>query len=244
VTEARHARVDIGSIRREQIVEAAVGVIAEQGIQNLSLSEIEARAGMSRGQLTYYFPTKEAILLAVFDRLTELAHQRLGTPEGRGREASAGDWIRHLFEKLIVERPPSPQFGCLQFTFLSQITHREDFRQRLASLYEHWRSTMAEGIALDADANPPRHAASPRALATVVQALLHGLGTQLAADPNAFNQREVVDLCLDMLGMYVRGPAPGQKKAKVTANKKATPDGTGAAAAGRRPAQARSVTHE
>ncbi len=61
-------RVDVGRIRREQIVEAAVAIIAEQGIQNLSLSEIEKRAGMSRGQLTYYFPSKEDILLAVFDR--------------------------------------------------------------------------------------------------------------------------------------------------------------------------------
>ncbi len=63
------ARIDIGSIRRDQIVEAAVAVIAERGLQNLSLSEIEKKAVMSRGQLTYYFPTKESILLAVFDRL-------------------------------------------------------------------------------------------------------------------------------------------------------------------------------
>src|SRR5579859_2345543 len=130
----KRQRIDIGSIRREEIVEAAVAIITEQGLQNLSLSEIEQKAGMSRGQLTYYFPTKEAILLAVFDRLTELVHQRLGTPGGQGCEASAWDWIRHLFEKLIVDRPPNPQFGCLQFTFLSQISHREDFRQRLASL--------------------------------------------------------------------------------------------------------------
>jgi AcrR family transcriptional regulator len=245
VTEAKAPRIDIGSIRREQIVEAAVAVIAEQGIQNLSLSEIESRAGMSRGQLTYYFPTKEAILLAVFDRLLELALQRLGTPQGQAcEEASAWDWIRHLLEKLILEPPADPQFGCLQYTFLSQSNHREDFRQRLASLYEHWRSGMAQGLAIDAAANPPSRAAAPRALATIVQALLHGLAMQLAADPKAFDPREVVDLCLDMLGMYVRSPSPGQKKAKVTANKRSAPDGTGAAAAARRPAQPKSVTHE
>ena len=37
----KNARVDVGAIRREQIVEAAVSVITEQGLQNLSLSEIE-----------------------------------------------------------------------------------------------------------------------------------------------------------------------------------------------------------
>ena len=39
----KNGRINIGSIRREQIVEAAAAVIAEQGIQNLSLSEIEQK---------------------------------------------------------------------------------------------------------------------------------------------------------------------------------------------------------
>src|SRR5436309_663739 len=78
----KSTRIDVGSIRREQIIEAAVAVITEQGIQNLSLSEIENKAGMSRGQLTYYFRVKEDILLAVFDRLLQLMYQRLGKPEG------------------------------------------------------------------------------------------------------------------------------------------------------------------
>ena len=65
-------RSEVGKLRRGQIVEAAVAVIAEQGLQHLSLSEIETRAGMSRGQLMYYFPTKEDILLAAFDRLIRM----------------------------------------------------------------------------------------------------------------------------------------------------------------------------
>ncbi|HLJ98002.1 MAG TPA: TetR/AcrR family transcriptional regulator, partial [Gemmataceae bacterium] len=83
-------RIDIAKIRRDQIVEAAAAVIAEQGLQNLSLSEIEKKAGMSRGQLTYYFPAKEDILLAVFDRLVMLMTQRVGTPAGQGCDQQGG----------------------------------------------------------------------------------------------------------------------------------------------------------
>src|ERR1700693_4646898 len=94
-------RIDIAAIRREQIVEAAVSVITKQGLQGLSLSEIENRAGMSRGQLTYYFPAKEDILLAVFDRLVLLMHQRIGEPApANGQPASGWEWVRHLLEKL------------------------------------------------------------------------------------------------------------------------------------------------
>src|SRR5436309_1854283 len=61
---------DVAQMRREQILDAAEAIIAGEGIHRLSLGRIEERAGgFSRGQLTYYFATKESILLAVFDRM-------------------------------------------------------------------------------------------------------------------------------------------------------------------------------
>jgi AcrR family transcriptional regulator len=198
---------DISSIRREEIIEAAVAVIAEQGIQNLSLSEIEKKAGMSRGQLTYYFPAKEDILLAVFDRVLFLMCQRMGTPEGTTdvplEEQSGWDWVQHLFKTLFLKPPLAPEFGCLQYTFLSQIGHRDDFRHRLATLYEEWRSSMAQGLAVDLGKQSRSRPGPPRALATLIQAILHGLAMQAAADPEAFDRQEMVDLCLDMLGNYL-----------------------------------------
>src|SRR5437899_723373 len=169
-------RIDIASIRRDQIVEAAVAVIAEQVLQNMSLSELEKKAGMSRGQLTYYFPTKEEILLAVFDRHLERMYQRIGTPQEQGGKSPGGwKWTQHLLRKLLAEPPASPDFHLLQYTFLAQIGHREDFRQRLATLYEDWRSRLAQGLSEDLAELPAERAISPRALATVIQAILHGL---------------------------------------------------------------------
>jgi AcrR family transcriptional regulator len=201
----RTARIDIRSIRQEQIVEAAVAVIAEQGLQNLSLSEIEKKAGMSRGQLTYYFHAKEDILLAVFDRLLQLMYERIGQPEGNGVARPGGlELVKHLLEKLLSRPPVSQEFHVLQYTFLSQIGHREDFRQRLARLYEEWRSHMAEDFAGCQPRLPSHRALSPRALATLIQSLIHGLAMQAAADPEAFDREEMIDLCLDVLRAYLK----------------------------------------
>jgi AcrR family transcriptional regulator len=198
----------VASQRRAQVIEAAVAVIAEQGIQHLSLSAIEEKAGMARGHLTYYFPTKEDILLAVFDRVLALMYQRVGTPKGEaacaeGQQGSSG-WVEHLLRMILLQPPTSPEFTCLQYTFLSQIGHREDFRQRLASLYEEWRGNMARGLTAGLAAPPEAPAADPRLLATLVQALLHGLAMQLAADPGAFDREAMFRLCLDVLGGYLR----------------------------------------
>jgi AcrR family transcriptional regulator len=213
-------RIDIASIRREQIVEAAVAVIAEKGLQNLSLSEIENKAGMSRGQLTYYFPTKEDILLAVFDRLVLLMYERIGKPAGQECDQDSGwESVQHLLTKLLKEPPVSPDFGCLQYTFLSQISHREDFRQRLATLYETWRSGMALGLSRDVARRPAVRRVSPRALATLVQAILHGLAMQRAADPNAYDRKEMLELCLDVLSHYLWNEPGDSKKSEPEANK-------------------------
>jgi len=214
----RTPRPDIVNARREQIVEAAVAVIAAQGLPNLSLSEIEQKAGMSRGQLTYYFPTKEAILLAVFDHLLVMMCQRAGKPNGEMCDpAKPGAWLQRLEQVLqaILQSPPvSPEFHCLQYTFLSQIGYREDFRQRLANLYEEWRGLIGHDVAADLAQRRPRRPVSARALASLVQALLHGLTVQLAADPGAFDPAEMVSLCLDMLGTYLHDVSRPRKRRK------------------------------
>ncbi len=86
---------------------------------------------------------------------------------------------------------------------MSQIGHREDFRARLASLYEDWRGKMAAELAGDlAGSGVP-----PRALATFVQAVLHGLAMQRVADPGAFDRQEMLSLCLRVLNTVVGRPA-------------------------------------
>src|SRR5215813_10789260 len=170
MSQAPRARIDIAGIRRPQIVDAAAAIIAERGLQSLSLSEIEKRAGMSRGQLTYYFKTKEEILLAVFDYLVMLIHLRIGTPHGKPCDhedlQSAWAWIEHLFTALLAHPPVSPEFSCLQYTFLSQIAHREDFRERLAMLYEMWRTNMAQGFPEDRRRQRTRRDVPARAMAS------------------------------------------------------------------------------
>src|SRR5262249_56311529 len=80
---------DVAQLRREQIMDAAEAIIAQEGIHRLSLNRIEKKVGkMSRGQLTYYFPNKESILLAVHGPVV----RGISTagPRGEGREAMDG----------------------------------------------------------------------------------------------------------------------------------------------------------
>jgi hypothetical protein len=179
--------------------------------------------------------------LAVFDYLVMLIHLRIGTPEGKPcyheDVQGAWPWVEHLLTTLLAQPPVSPEFSCLQYTFLSQIAHREDFRERLAMLYERWRGGMAQGFTEDYKRNARLRQVPPRAIASVVQAIMHGLGTQLAADPNAFDRQEVLNLCLDMLSTYLGRASGAPKKLKRTTNKIAATNGAVAGQSARRPSR-------
>ena len=117
---------------------------------------------------------------------------------------------RHLFETVITKPPHHPGFHTLVYTFLSQIGHREDFRQRLAGLFEEWRGHMAEGLRRDQSAGA--RPVPPRAMASLVQAILHGLSVQLVADPHAFDRAEMLQLCTDLLGSYLGARTAAARK--------------------------------
>lgn len=53
--------------RREQILQAAYEAIDEYG-ERASLQDIAARVGVTQPALTYYFPTRDDLLLAVLER--------------------------------------------------------------------------------------------------------------------------------------------------------------------------------
>jgi TetR/AcrR family transcriptional regulator, transcriptional repressor of bet genes len=64
-------------VRRRQIVEALLRVMAERGYERASVAEIAREAGLAPGLVHYHFATKQEILLSLVDALAEGAGQRI-----------------------------------------------------------------------------------------------------------------------------------------------------------------------
>lgn len=199
---------DVARLRREQVLEAAEAIVASEGLPKLSLGRIERRTKMSRGQLTYYFPTKEAILIALFERmLRRMLAEAMADPAapqpGTGR---AWECATFAFTRKLDQPPTSRDFLSLLYTFLAQMNHREDFRRRLAGWWDEWRSMIAQDIETSVPAPRP---VAPRVAASIIQALLNGLSMQLAVDPKAFDPAEMAEACLYMLApLFGQSPKP------------------------------------
>ncbi|MFB7245556.1 hypothetical protein CW362_09115 [Streptomyces populi] len=62
---------------RELLLDATVGVLAEQGYAQFSTLAVGEAAGVSRGRLVHHFPTKLALVEATLDHLVERYRERV-----------------------------------------------------------------------------------------------------------------------------------------------------------------------
>lgn len=57
--------------KSEKILDALQQLLEEKSIQNVSVSEIASKAGIGKGSIYYYFPSKDAIVDALIERSYE-----------------------------------------------------------------------------------------------------------------------------------------------------------------------------
>ena len=68
--------------RREHLLHVGVSLLGRHGTADISIEEIAQAAGVSKGLLYHYFPTKNDFLIAVLDRSqTEMDRGQLRDPE-------------------------------------------------------------------------------------------------------------------------------------------------------------------
>ena len=67
---------------RQQIKDSAFELFARYGYSDTSVSGIARKAGISKGLIYHYFSSKEEILHAIFEDLTQLGDRAMDFPEG------------------------------------------------------------------------------------------------------------------------------------------------------------------
>ena len=92
--------------RREQIVEAATQVFAEKGFRRATIREIARAAGISEGTIYNYFEDKDALLMAILERLNETERRAEDFEEGMAAtfEGFLGEYLRRRFSLIWENR--------------------------------------------------------------------------------------------------------------------------------------------
>jgi AcrR family transcriptional regulator len=108
-------REEVAAHQRERLMEAMVQAVNERGVVATTISDLVARAGISRRTFYEHFENKEDCLLATYDTVVEELVVRL-----RAIYESTEGWfeqleaiLRALFEA-IAERPDAARLICVE----------------------------------------------------------------------------------------------------------------------------------
>jgi len=104
---ARPATYKKGLVRIETILDAAAEVLISKGYWKMTLRQIALRAGITVGNLTYYYPSKEALLKDLLEKIlsTYLEEiERIVNASGDLPEDRFVAAIEFLIEDLNTER--------------------------------------------------------------------------------------------------------------------------------------------
>src|ERR1700748_2218040 len=87
--KARAPKRARGKQRVAELLQAAAEVFAEKGYEATTMTEIASRAGAAIGSLYQFFPSKDALAEAVFNRFAERAAAAFARVEERAPGCSA-----------------------------------------------------------------------------------------------------------------------------------------------------------
>lgn len=161
--------------RRNSIARAAMLEIAENGIEDLRLKDVAARAGWTTGVLTHYFKSKEDLLS---EALKVTFREVVGEAVAESKDDRHGDyellrrWLPCSPGRLVVSKAWIAFIGSAQFSSANRALFEDYYR---LTILEGRRRLANVPLAMDLDV-----------AADMVLAFFEGLCARVVMEPDAW----------------------------------------------------------
>lgn len=174
-------RTSLADLRRGEIVDAAIRVLARAGVEGLTMRGLAAELDVSTGTITHWFATKDDVLAATLDVVAERVGDRLdaaleGVDDPRDTllaigEASVPDDVAERDEQIVWL-----ELG-------TRATRVPELAARHAALYDGWRRRIERAVRRGQEDGSFR-ALDARRWARAYAALLDGLALHVLVHPD------------------------------------------------------------
>ena len=137
---------------KEKILDASTALLAEKSFNEISLSEIAKKSGVSKGSVYYYYKNKDDILYDVADGyLQQMYDQLIAWVENKEKDTSLPRLLHYVLSRGIDD----PGKNLRLHLTADAIAGNDQIREKLINRYRTFRKVIGEKIAQrkpDADA--------------------------------------------------------------------------------------------
>lgn len=165
--------------RRTDLLDRLADVIAEGGVEGVSIRTLATRAEVSIGTVQYYFATKDELLRAVWLHIRDQAARRFLDPDASGLDSA--EQLDRLVG-LLLAPAADDRLARVRLALVARAAHDPG----IAALHrEQWRE-MEESLAralAEVKAESPKPAEDPADAAAELLALLDGLTIAVLTEP-------------------------------------------------------------
>lgn len=118
------------NVTKQKLLDAATEIIMDHGVHQLTLDEVAKTAGVSKGGLLYHYPSKEALLTAIVERL-QTEQNDLYESLQRDGYGQVEAFVRLFDEtRLYPERSPLEIDAEKMIAFLTLFAVEQDYAER------------------------------------------------------------------------------------------------------------------
>lgn len=166
--------------KRAELLKAAISVIAREGFAGASLRKVAQRAGCTTGAVTYYFASKEEMVIAVAESLFDQFDALLGSGQHR-IDVRVG--LQRWLDWINASDSEPWQAG---FQLLAYARHEPAFAAVYRRRYARYRDTLTAILARGQERGVIRRDISADLLADQLSALGDGWMLMFPVEPNRF----------------------------------------------------------
>jgi AcrR family transcriptional regulator len=174
--------------RREQLLEAALAVIAERGFPETRIADVAASAGTSPALVIYYFKTRDQLLTEAI-RLSEDRWYADGTARIAMIPTAAGRLEELVAMTCMPEEEGDPVSWLIWLDLWAQSARHPEVAAVRQEFDAHWRRTIAD-LVIEGQRDGEFAAVDPDDFAVTLSSLLDGFAIQIAlSDEVVSNER-------------------------------------------------------
>lgn len=195
--------------RRRQLGDAAIRVIAREGLAATTLTLVAQESGWSIGSIRYYFPTKNDLLAAALWRVGERVDERI-------RRRTAGGMTLEDLRLAAIELLPLDATGREEsrvwLAFMAQAVVAPDLAAVAHDTARRLQEPLVARFAAAVRAGELRGDIDPEHEADRLRVLRDGLDLQLLTTPRRTSRAWALRILDDHLAALTARPSAGRRK--------------------------------